>query len=150
MSALYLKEAIARPGAKNLTRLSLANNKNLSAQAGIFIGDALKENVDHPIEKLSFKGVYLGDEGLVRILEACNENKNIKKVNLGIVTSRGLGLIAKYLALNKSLVKIKFQEHETEKLQEREKLSFVEMLKVSKPNLRKISFIAATDKNDET
>ena len=113
MSALYLKEAIARPGAKNLTRLSLANNKNLSAQAGIFIGDALKENVDHPIEKLSFKGVDLGDEGLVRILEACNENKNIKKVNLGIVTSRGLGLIAKSLALNKSLTKIKFQEHET-------------------------------------
>lgn len=113
LSALYLKEAIARPGAKNLTRLSLANNKNLSAQAGIFIGDALKENVDHPIEKLSFKGVDLGDEGLVRILEACNENKNIKKVNLGIVTSRGLGLIAKSLALNKSLIKIKFQENET-------------------------------------
>lgn len=113
LSALYLKEAIARPGAKNLTRLSLANNVNLSAQAGIFIGDALKENVDHPIEKVSFKGVDLGDEGLVRILEACNENKNIKKVNLGKVTSRGLGLIAKSLSLNKSLIKIKFQEHET-------------------------------------
>ena len=70
MSALYLKEAIARPGAKNLTRLSLANNVNLTSQAGIFIGDALKENVDHPIEKVSFKGVDLGDEGLVRILEA--------------------------------------------------------------------------------
>ena len=113
LSALYLKEAIARPGAKNLTRLSLANNVNLTSQAGIFIGDALKENVDHPIEKVSFKGVDLGDEGLVRILEACNENKNIKKVNLGIVTSRGLGLIAKSLALNKSLIKIKFQENET-------------------------------------
>ena len=113
LSALYLKEAIARPGAKNLTRLSLANNVNLTSQAGIFIGDALKENVDHPIEKVSFKGVDLGDEGLVRILEACNENKNIKKVNFGIVTSRGLGLIAKSLALNKSLTKIKFQEHET-------------------------------------
>jgi len=50
-------------------------------KAGIFIGDALMENKDHPVEKICFKDVRLGDDGLLRILEACNANQNIKKIN---------------------------------------------------------------------
>ena len=66
------------------------------------------QNKDHPIEKISFKNVYLGEDGLLRILEACNANANIKKVHLGYVSSRGLKLMGQNLKVNKTLEKMKF------------------------------------------
>ena len=73
-SCLYLKDAIGRDGSKNVTKLVLAKNKGLKNKAGIHIGDALLANPSHPIKKISFKKVYLGDDGVLRILEACNAN----------------------------------------------------------------------------
>ena len=81
----------------------LAKNKGLKDKAGLHIGDALLANPDHPISKISFKKVDLGDDGLLRILEACNANKNIKKVNLGYVSCEGMKLMSKALKNNSSL-----------------------------------------------
>jgi len=97
-----------RPGAVNITTLNLSKNYNLNNKAGIFIGDALISNCDHPVEKISFKNVQLGDDGLLRILEACNAISNIKKVHLGYVSSKGLKLMGQTLKINKSLEKLKF------------------------------------------
>ena len=105
---MYLKEALAREGCVNITKLNLGKNKGLGLKTGVFIGDALIANSSIPIDKLSFKKVYLGEDGLCRILEACNQNKNIKKVHLGYVSSKGLKLMADVLKTNKSLSKLKF------------------------------------------
>ena len=106
-----MKDALSRPGAKNITKLNFSKNTDLKSKTGIFIGDALIANADHPVEKLNFKNVYLEDDGLLRILEACNANKNIKKVTLGYVSSSGLKLLGQTLKNNKTLEKLKFQEH---------------------------------------
>lgn len=71
----------------------MSKNADLKSKTGIFIGDALINNCEHPIEKLNFKNVYLEDDGLLRILEACNANKHIKKVTLGYVSSTGLKIM---------------------------------------------------------
>ena len=147
---MYLKDALGRPGAKNVTKLVLAKNKGLKDKAGLHIGDALLTNPDHPIDKVSFKNVYLGEDGLLRILEACNVNKNIKKVHLGAITALGMKLMGKSLMYNTSLKKIKFQEHRDQKWDDESKAMFLEMLKTHKnPALVKIEFDPA-DKKDET
>ena len=103
-----MKDALGRPGAKNVTKLYLGKNKGLKDKAGLHIGDALLANPDHPIEKISFKNVDLGSDGVLRILEACNANKHIKKVHLGAVSSNGMKLMSKALMHNTSLKNIKF------------------------------------------
>jgi hypothetical protein len=136
-----------RPGAVNITKLNLSKNYNLKGKAGIFIGDALIANKDHPVEKISFKNVSLGDDGLLRILEACNANSNIKKVHLGYVSSKGLKLMGQTLKINKSLEKLKFQEHKDLKWDAASKQVFVDLLKTY-TNLNKVKFEPA-DKTDE-
>jgi len=68
----------------------MGKNTGLGGKAGIYLGEALILNADHPVSKLNFKNINLGNDGLIRILEACNANKNIKSVNLGFVSSKGL------------------------------------------------------------
>jgi len=41
--------------------------------------------------------------GLVRIIEACNLNKNIKTLNIGVLTDDGLVQLAELLRENDSL-----------------------------------------------
>ena len=128
----------------------LAKNKGLNNKAGIHIGDALLANPDHPIEKISFKNVYLGDDGVLRILEACNGNKHIKKVHLGVVSNEGMKLMSKVLMHNTTLKKIKFQEHRDLKWDDECKAMFMEMLKShTNPAIVKIKFDPA-DKKDAT
>jgi len=43
------------------------------------------------------------EDGLIRILEACNKNKNIKSLHAGIVSNKGLKAMAQVLATNDSL-----------------------------------------------
>lgn len=83
----------------------------MSVKAGIFIGDALVQNPDQPVKKLSFKNCYLKEDGLIRILEACNRNKNIKSVHCGYVSNKALKALAQVLEGNDSLAKLKFQEY---------------------------------------
>ena len=93
-----------------MTKLVLSKNKGLKDKAGLLIGDALLANPEHPIDKIGFKDVTLGEDGLLRILEGCNGNKFIKKIHLGYVSCKGLKLMSKALLYNTSLQKIKFQE----------------------------------------
>lgn len=44
-------------------------------------------NPTHCLEKLSFKDVFLGEDGLARVCEALNVNKNITTVHLGIISN---------------------------------------------------------------
>tara|TARA_B110000285_G_C14910050_1_gene507478 strand:+ start:119 stop:859 length:741 start_codon:yes stop_codon:yes gene_type:complete len=120
----------------------------LKSKTGIFIGEALIANPDHPIEKLNFKNVNLEDDGLIRILEACNANKNIKKVTLGFVSSSGLKIMARTLKINKTLEKLKFQEHKELRWEEDSKKVFIDLLKTD-TNIVKVKFEPA-DKKDAT
>jgi len=94
---LYLKSALERPGSNNITKINLSKNKNLGEKTGIFLGDALIANPDHPVEKLSFKKICLYEDGLLRVLEAANTNRHLKNLNLGFVTDKGLFMMAKTL-----------------------------------------------------
>lgn len=111
-SAIYLKEVLRRPGSKNITKLNLAKNRNLSERTGIYLGDALIENPDHPVKKLNFKKICLQEDGLLRIIEAANKNKHIEVLNLGIVTNSGLLQMSRSLQHNTNLQKLKFTESE--------------------------------------
>ena len=66
----------------------------------MFIGQSLIDNVDHPVTKISFKNCDLGEAGVHRIIEASNCNKNIKKINLGLVSDESLKTIAQLLINN--------------------------------------------------
>lgn len=138
-SALYLNEALARPGAKNITKLSFAKNKKLQGKCGVFIGDALIRNPDHPVEKISFKKVNLGENGLLRIIEAANVNSNIRKLHMGVISDRALLLMAETLKKNTTLEKLKFTEDPDNTWSESSKHGFIEMLKQHK-NLIKVKF----------
>jgi hypothetical protein len=43
------------------------------------------------------------EDGLIRILEACNTNKNIKSLHAGYVSNKGLKALAHVLKANDSL-----------------------------------------------
>lgn len=49
-------------------------------------------------------------DGLVRVLEAVNVNKNVLKLHCGIVTDEGLEILANKLKDNTTLEEIIFQE----------------------------------------
>jgi hypothetical protein len=89
----------------------MSRNKLLNTKTGVYIGEGLIDNPNHPVKKLNFKGCDLKEDGLIRIVEACNKNKNIISVNLGLVSNRGLKNIAEILKNNKSLSKLKFAEN---------------------------------------
>ena len=46
----------------------------------------------------------------MRILEAANQNKNIKKLNIGTITDAGLKVVADILRENTSLEELEFEE----------------------------------------
>ena len=112
----------------------------LGSKAGVFLGDALKANCNHPIGKLSFRFIRLGENGLLRIVEALNACKSITRVHLGILTSQMLMMLAKNLAHNTSLLKLRFQEDPQFPWQEAHKAAFVNMLKTSAIPLTKVKF----------
>ena len=70
-------------------------------------------NPTYPINRLIFKDVRLEETGLYRLLQAVNENKNIHKIHVGIVSDYGLRAMAELLKSNSSLKKLTFQEDET-------------------------------------
>ena len=93
-----MKESLGEPGKTNITKLNLSNNPGLKFKSGIFIGDALVSNPDQPVRKVSFKNCNMKEDGLIRILEACNKNKNIKSLHAGYVSNKGLKALAQVLA----------------------------------------------------
>jgi len=88
--------------------MNFSNNPGLKFKSGIFIGDALVNNPSQPVRKLSFKNCNMKEDGLIRILEACNKNKNIKSLSAGYVSLKGLKALGEVLKDNNSLQKLKF------------------------------------------
>jgi hypothetical protein len=54
--------------------------------------------------------VCLEEDGLVRLLEAVNSNKNVMKLDIGITTENGLRILADSLKENTSLEQLVFEE----------------------------------------
>ena len=108
LAALHLSKVFEPDTGFNITFLNLKGN-NFTSKAGEYIGEALSRNPDYPLGKLVFGGICLEENGLVRIIEAVNANKNIVQLNVGIVTDRGLEIIADLLKANDSLQEITMQ-----------------------------------------
>ena len=119
----------------------------MSEKTGILIGQALIENPEQPVAKISFKKVCIGETGLLRILEATNCNCNITTLYPGCVSDRGLMMMAKVLRANKGLTKLKFTEHVGEPWSDESKSEFVKMVMGHK-NLIKVKFDCQSDDDD--
>ena len=105
LAALHLSKVFEPGTGFNITFLNLKNN-NFTSKAGEYIGEALSNNPEYPLGKLVFGGVCLEETGLVRVIEAVNANKNIVELNVGIVTDKGLEILADLLKPNDSLQEI--------------------------------------------
>ena len=97
---------------KNLTKLDLSQGEEckFTHKAGEFIGEGILKNPDCGLTKLELKGVYLGESGLQRVIEAANDCKTVEELNVGIVTDAGLKLMADQLKANDSLEELVFYE----------------------------------------
>ena len=137
---MYLQHALSKEGYCNVSSLYLGKNPGLKLKAGIFIGDALLSNPEHCMEKLSFKNVKIGADGLKRVCEALNKNTNITKVHLGILTNLELMQVSRALRANTSLAKLKFQECKVERWEQGAKDEFIKTIRNCKIPLRKVKF----------
>ena len=102
LSALHFARVFEKTSGQNVTKLKLDNN-NFTSKAGEYIGGALSANPSYQIKKLSFGGISLESIGLVRVIEACNLNENIKSLNIGVLTNDGLIRLAELLRENETL-----------------------------------------------
>ena len=109
LTALHLASLFEKQNGHNITKLILDGN-NFTTKAGEYIGEVLANNSDYPIHRLSFSGISLESIGLTRIVEACNNNHNLKRVDMGVLTDQGLRSLSELLAANTSLESISFQE----------------------------------------
>ena len=109
LSMLHLAPIFEKQTGQNIKSLKLDYN-NFTSKTGEYIGGALTNNPNYKIKKISFEGICLESIGLVRILEAANQNKNIKKLNIGILTDAGLKVAADLLRENTSLEELEFEE----------------------------------------
>jgi hypothetical protein len=80
----------------------------MGEKAGLFIGEALLANPGYPTEHLKFKEIDLEATGLYRLLEAANANKHVKRLNVGLVSDQGLGIMSELLQHNSSLHRLEF------------------------------------------
>ena len=108
LSALYLSKIFEKKF-YNITKLDLQGNA-FSSKAGEYICTALANNTSYTIFKVSFAKIHLEDIGLVHMIEAVNQNKNILKLDIGIVTNHGLEQLAELLKENTSLEEIAIEE----------------------------------------
>ena len=149
-AALELAKIFEKRNASNITQLDLANN-NFGSKAGEYIGKALSENPDYKIFKISFDKICLEQIGLVRIIEAVNANKNILKLNIGIISDAGLLNLSKLIESNTSLEEITMTETSDHQKywSDGSKKAFVEMMsKHTMLRKVKINFSRQDQKND--
>jgi hypothetical protein len=110
LSALYISEILSSKNKQSHIKKLNISGANMEEKAGIFIGDALLANPNYPIEYLKFKEINLEETGLHRILEAANANHHIKRLNVGLVSDKGLNIMSELLAHNSSLHRLEFTE----------------------------------------
>ena len=109
LSALHLAQVFEKTEGQNITKLKLDGN-NFTTKAGEYIGGALSANPSYKIKKISFGEMSLESIGMVRIVEACNLNTNIRSLNIGILTDEGLLRLAEILSENTSLEELEMEE----------------------------------------
>ena len=109
LSALSLAPIFEKRSGMNITKLKLDDN-NFTTKAGEYIGEALSSNPDYMLKKISFGGICLESIGLVRIVEACNLNRHVKKLDIGVITEQGLVTLAELLRENESLEELDIEE----------------------------------------
>jgi hypothetical protein len=69
------------------------------------------DNPDHcKLKKLEFEGVNLGDRGLLRIIDAANKTPSLHELDVGVLTSSSLMLLAERLHGNQHLDELSFSE----------------------------------------
>ena len=147
--ALELSRLFEKRNVSNISALKLNKNK-LGSKTGEYIGDAISRNPEYKINKLSFGKICLEDIGLVRIMEACNLNKNIQKLNIGVLTNCGLMKMAELLKENDSLEELKFTETKDHQKYwtEEGRAAFLETLKKC-TQLKKIKVKFEHDETDD-
>lgn len=109
-------------------------------KAGEYVGQALLDNCGNSkLEKLEFKGVDLGQTGLVRIIDAANKTPSLEKLDVGVLTDEALKLLAERIANNEHLEELHFSETDDhQKYWSGEaKMMFCQMLK-TKTKLKKV------------
>jgi hypothetical protein len=133
----------------NITKIDLSQNK-FSSKAGEYIGQALCENPDYTIFKVSFAKINLEDAGLVRLIEAANLNKHILKLNVGVITDRGLQMLSDLLKENDSLEEIVIEETSDHQKYwtDAGRASFTRMLKTC-TQLKKVKIVQEREVEDE-
>ena len=109
LAALHLAPLFEKQSGQNISKLKVDGNC-FTSKAGEYIGGALASNPDYQIKSLSFTGICLESIGVTRIVEACNANAHIKRLDIGVLTDRGLQTIANLLRSNTSLEEITIQE----------------------------------------
>ena len=105
LAALHLSKLFAKTSGYNVTQLKLGGNR-FTSKAGEYLGEAISSNPNYPIKKVSFKGVCLELIGLTRMVQACNANSHIKKLEIGYLTDTGLRALAEQLVPNVGLEEI--------------------------------------------
>ena len=148
MSALYLSRIFSKDFC-NISKLDVGSNA-FSSKAGEYIGQALSENPNYTIFKISFAETSLEEMGLVRIIEAVNQNKHIIKLNVGILTDQGLGLLANLLKDNTSLEEIAIEETKDHQKYWSDigRHAFCSMLK-SFTQIKKVKIVTARDYSNQ-
>lgn len=121
-----------------------------SSKAGEYLGQALCENPNYTIFKVSFAETSLEDMGLVRTIEAVNLNKHLIKLNVGILTDNGLEKLADLLKENTSLEEITIEETKDHQKywSNLGRQSFCRMLKCF-TQIKKVKIVTARDYSDE-
>jgi hypothetical protein len=111
LAVLAISEVLRKPKHSNITKLDLSENPAFTHKAGEYIGQALLDNEGNSkLEKLEFKGVSLGDRGLLRIIDAANKTPTLEKLNVGVLTDNGLMLLSQRLTGNNYLSELEFSE----------------------------------------
>ena len=101
---------LSKQSGKNITELNLSNN-SMQAKAAVCIGDALIKNPEYPIQQILLRNINIGEDGVHRLMEAANLNKNIRRLHVGILSDLALLKLASKLCSNTgNLLKLEFQE----------------------------------------
>ncbi len=118
ISGLHIGRILSR--GHNITKLCLAQKPSkckYTHKTGEYVGGAILKNPECGLVKLDFKGIYLGESGLQRVIEAANDCKTIEKLDVGVVTDSGLRILAEQLKPNCSLEELTFAETEDQQKQ---------------------------------
>lgn len=108
LSVLYLTEALQQSSSK-IRAIDLSMNF-LKDKSGVYLGNLLASG--YQISELYLKGCSVGDLGVQRIFENL-ESSSLKSLDIGLVSSDSLEIMAKYISRSNTLKQLSFQQANT-------------------------------------